>query len=278
MDDKKKAATLKRLDEIKLNNPDPWVLASIDMIRHGVESGEMDIEPQIMYYLEAQMNNLNTNLDIEKIDSTIKETMQLFHERLKLKESDLQINLNRVYKFMDEAYKFPPDWKHFWKFVSEILTYDEFDDLLTTDDPEKYFIMYGEYYQEHYSKKFKKKVIPQDPIIKLEHSGLIWDKYIEPNFKNESKDQWNERFVFPGFKPIEPMTDLSKEARNETDNKLILLGILGAIQNTTANKFDFSSFVLDRFHILRFDRATDQHEDKEKYKEVFKVCQEILKI
>jgi hypothetical protein len=113
-----------------------------------------------------------------------------------------------------------------------------------------------------------------EPIIKNEHSGLIYEKY-KDNFKGETKELWNKRFIFPDSNPVDPIL-VEYEAREGT-NKLILIAILAAINETTSDNFPFDKFVKERFGIKAFRKAKSDHKGKAEYNKVIAECRLIFR-
>lgn len=100
----------------------------------------------------------------------------------------------------------------------------------------------------------------------------LYEEYGE-FFANETLDQWKER-----FKPLD-LKLLPIEIENkatENSNKVTLLGILKAIQDTTNRTIDFDLYVKNRWGILNFSKTISDHKEKEGFKKSFATTKRIL--
>lgn len=110
-------------------------------------------------------------------------------------------------------------------------------------------------------------------IINIEYINLIY-KYYKEYFPDESLQSWKERFILKG----RPVTPIAIDAKaTEGSNKLILIAILAAIQETTGSAFDFEDFVLNRFGIQDFEKAKSIHKEKQTFKATLSKCRAIIK-
>jgi hypothetical protein len=115
----------------------------------------------------------------------------------------------------------------------------------------------------------------QEPIIAAALLGAILYKY-ENLFKDDA-EQWLNRFRYPNMNTIDKIKLKASEAREDTD-RLTLIAILAAIQESTGNSFDYNDFVLKRFGLTNFEQAKNKHKMKNTYAKVFADCRKILKI
>jgi len=113
----------------------------------------------------------------------------------------------------------------------------------------------------------------QKPIIDNEYLTILFNRFKE-DFSNETLESWLERFIYPSHKKIEKIK-VSEKAK-EGSNKLVLLALLDAIQQKKEGNFIYQNFVFDRFGIKAFDRAKNEHKEKETYQKTFKICSRIL--
>jgi len=123
-----------------------------------------------------------------------------------------------------------------------------------------------------YQGLYNSKTNEPETIIEKEYINLIYKRFKE--HINEPLDLWFERFVYSG-KPVNPIKTDSQS--KEGSNKLVLIGILAAIQTATGNNFDFDKFVLTRFGIKNYQKAKADHKQKKTYIETVKDCNAILK-
>jgi hypothetical protein len=117
----------------------------------------------------------------------------------------------------------------------------------------------------------------KEPIIKREYISLIYEGFKE--WFSEPLEQWNERFIYPNGKAIEPIEIDSKVNRKSLNdsNRVVLLGILSAIEKANGNRFDFNEFALNRFGIKGYKTAKGNHKTKELFRKSESKCNAILK-
>ncbi|HQH23582.1 MAG TPA: hypothetical protein PLM01_01215 [Bacteroidales bacterium] len=109
-------------------------------------------------------------------------------------------------------------------------------------------------------------------VIRIEYINLIYDKYKE--YFSEDLSVWSQRFNRNGA-PVPPIAIDAKAT--EGSNKLILIAILAAIQETTGAAFDFEDFVLNRFGIQDFEKTKSIHKEKQTFRETLSKCRAIMK-
>jgi hypothetical protein len=123
-------------------------------------------------------------------------------------------------------------------------------------------------------KEFVKFCKESEPIVDIAYLRLIFKRYREW-FANE-QDTWIERFVYPNQIQVSPI-EIESKVNEDGNNRLVLIGILSAIQEATGAGFNFDTFVFKRFGILRFKHAKSAHKDKPFFLKIFKECSDILK-
>ncbi len=101
----------------------------------------------------------------------------------------------------------------------------------------------------------------------------IFNKY-KHHFKNETPESWMRRFD-RAMAPLPPI-DIEPAAK-EGSNRLVLIAILSAIQDTTGNAFNFYDHVKTHFGISAFGPARSRSKDKKTFKEIKEYCKAILR-
>jgi hypothetical protein len=115
---------------------------------------------------------------------------------------------------------------------------------------------------------------PIEPIIEKMYLELIFKSFKEW-FPDETKETWIQRFVYPCEDAINPIK-IEPIVKTE-NNRLILIAVLGAIQDSDKTNFEYSKFVLERFGIKAFKKIKNEHRDKPKFIESYKKCETIMK-
>ena len=114
----------------------------------------------------------------------------------------------------------------------------------------------------------------QATIIDKNHLELILKRFKEW-FPDEKNEIWVQRFsLFPSEIKIDPIK-IGTKVNNKND-RLILIIILSAIQNSKKSNFDYDSFVFNRFGIKNYQKAKTDHKEKIEKSEELKICNKIL--
>jgi hypothetical protein len=128
------------------------------------------------------------------------------------------------------------------------------------------------YLEKHYKSDVKPK--SGNYILKNESVILKLFEVYKDEFRGETKELWFQRFIYPCEISV---NHINVDHRVKLgNNRLILIAILAAIQDSDSTDFEYNNFVLDRFGIKNFKKARSDHKDKPKYKEIYDKCKKII--
>lgn len=127
---------------------------------------------------------------------------------------------------------------------------------------------------KHHADDNDPKVDQNEPktVVLLEYLSLIYHKYAE--VIKEDKATWLKRFEYPGGPPVNRIE--VEERAKEGSDRLVIIGILSAIQECLGGAFNFDDFALKRFGFKGFKSARYNNKDKDSFKKVFKYCEKLL--
>lgn len=132
---------------------------------------------------------------------------------------------------------------------------------------------YNEARERHSHLQWLKGLTKHELIISDMVIIAIFNKY-KHHFRNETPESWMRRFD-RAMAPLPPI-DI-EPAATEGSDRLVLIAILSAIQDTTGNAFNFNDHVKTHFGISAFGSARSRNQDKETFIETFKSCKAILR-
>jgi hypothetical protein len=133
----------------------------------------------------------------------------------------------------------------------------------------KTYYYYLEWLKSYPTTDFMEYLIPKEYELYIDWIFLEFKTY----FSHETKKSWKERFFRPDYKP-EPIK-INRTAIEDSD-KLVLLGILDAVQDITGSNFNFNNFVLKRFGLKAFEKMVSDHQSKKTFNKTKATCQTIL--
>lgn len=132
---------------------------------------------------------------------------------------------------------------------------------------------YNEARERHSHLQWLKGLTKHELIISDMVIIAIFNKY-KHHFRNETPESWMRRFD-RAMAPLPPI-DIERAATEGSD-RLVLIAILSAIQDTTGNAFNFTDHVKTHFGISAFGPAKCRNQDKETFIKTFKSCEAILR-